>query len=132
GKVIKVADGDTITVLSKGKSHRVRFYGVDAPEKDQEYGLKSLDILKKLLLNKTVDIKEKEKDQYGRIVGTVYLDGENINLRQVKDGNAWWYRFFAEDEIELKNAEKEAREKKLGLWKSDSNTPPWEFRKKNR
>lgn len=47
GQVIKVADGDTITVLKNGEKVRVRFYGIDAPEKKQEYGIKSLDVLKK-------------------------------------------------------------------------------------
>ncbi|MGL5541946.1 MAG: thermonuclease family protein, partial [Fusobacteriaceae bacterium] len=89
GKVIEVADGDTVTVLSQGKSIRVRFYGVDAPEKNQEYGIKSLDALKKIIKNKTVEVLEKEKDQYGRVVGVVYLNGENVNLKQVADGNAW-------------------------------------------
>ncbi|MGL5023235.1 MAG: thermonuclease family protein [Cetobacterium sp.] len=44
GKVIKVADGDTITILEEnGDKTRVRFYGIDAPEKKQEYGIKSLE-----------------------------------------------------------------------------------------
>ena len=79
-----------------------------------------------------MEVLEKEKDQYGRVVGVVYLNGENVNLKQVADGNAWWYRFYAKEEPNLQIAEEEAREKKLGLWKASNPIPPWEFRRKNR
>ena len=132
GKVTKVADGDTITVLANGKSVRIRFYGIDAPEKKQDYGIKSLDVLKKLLDGKTVEIEEKDKDQYGRVVGVVFLNGENINLKQVAEGNAWWYKQYAKRDNDLKKAEERAREKKLGLWKNQDAIAPWEFRRKNK
>jgi endonuclease YncB( thermonuclease family) len=38
GKVVKVYDGDTITILVDGKKEKIRFYGIDAPEKKQSYG----------------------------------------------------------------------------------------------
>lgn len=37
-KVIKISDGDTITVLSGKEQTKVRLYGIDAPEKKQDYG----------------------------------------------------------------------------------------------
>ncbi|MGL4402331.1 MAG: thermonuclease family protein [Fusobacteriaceae bacterium] len=132
GKVTKVADGDTITVLTDGKSVRIRFYGIDAPEKKQDYGIKSLDVLKKLLDGKTVEIEEKDKDQYGRVVGVVFLNGENINLKQVAEGNAWWYKQYAKKDMDLKTAEEKAREKKIGLWQNSEPMAPWEFRRKNK
>lgn len=59
GKVVKVADGDTITILEKGKKVKIRFYGIDAPEKKQEYGVKSLSVLKDLLDNEIVKVQVK-------------------------------------------------------------------------
>ena len=39
GTVVKIADGDTITVLDSDKvQHRVRIAGIDAPEKNQPFG----------------------------------------------------------------------------------------------
>ena len=53
------------SVLKDGEKVRVRFYGIDAPEKKQEYGIKSLDVLKKMIDGKIVEIDVKDKDQYG-------------------------------------------------------------------
>ena len=38
GRVVGVSDGDTITVLSKGKPERIRLHGIDCPEKRQAFG----------------------------------------------------------------------------------------------
>ena len=38
GKLTNVADGDTITVLHDGQEERIRFYGIDCPEGDQNFG----------------------------------------------------------------------------------------------
>lgn len=132
GKVIKVADGDTITVLRDGEKVRVRFYGIDAPEKKQEYGIKSLDVLKKMIDGKIVEIDVKDKDQYGRVVGEVYYNKNNINLYMLETGNAWWYKQYSKGNLEYAKAEEKAKIEKLGLWKEKNPTPPWEFRKKNK
>lgn len=132
GKVIKVADGDTITIqTSNNEKIKIRLYGIDAPEKKQEYGIKSLDVLKKLSYGKTVDVEVKEKDRYGRTVGIVFLNGEEINLKMIETGNAWHYKKYAKEEMSYANAEAEARKKKLGLWNSDKQISPWEYRKIN-
>lgn len=132
GKVIKVADGDTITIqTSNNEKIKIRLYGIDAPEKKQEYGIKSLDVLKKLSYGKTVDVEVKEKDRYGRTVGIVFLNGEEINFKMIETGNAWHYKKYAKEKANYSNAEAEARKSKLGLWNSDKQIPPWEYRKLN-
>lgn len=133
GKVVKVADGDTITILEEnGDKTRVRFYGIDAPEKKQDYGIKSLNILKKLIDKKEVEIEIKNKDQYGRIVGVVYYDKININLYMLETGNAWWYKQYSKHNIEFKIAEEKAKSEKIGLWKEKNPTPPWIYRKEKK
>ncbi|MGL5936779.1 MAG: thermonuclease family protein [Cetobacterium sp.] len=133
GKVIKVADGDTITILEEnGENTRVRFYGIDAPEKKQEYGIKSLDVLKKLIDKKEVEIDVKDKDQYGRIVGIVYYNGMNVNLHMLETGNAWWYKHYSKHDVEFRVAEEKARLEKLGLLKENNPTPTWVYRKEKR
>ena len=132
GKVIKVADGDTITVLKDGEKVRIRLYGIDAPEKKQEYGIKSLDVLKKMIDGQVVEIDVKDKDQYGRVVGEVYYNGKNVNLYMLETGNAWWYKQYSKGNLEFAAAEEKAKLNKVGLWEDKDPVPPWEFRKKNK
>ncbi|SJZ90231.1 Endonuclease YncB, thermonuclease family [Cetobacterium ceti] len=129
GKVIKVADGDTITILDHHKKVKVRFYGIDAPEKTQEYGMKSKDILDHLLYGKYVNIDVKDIDQYGRTVGIVYYKHKNINVEMVKNGNAWWYKRYSKDNMELAAAEIYAKQEKKGLWEGKNPIAPWKYRK---
>ena len=129
GYVIGVSDGDTIKVLDADKKqHRIRFLGIDAPESSQAFGQKSKQYLSSLIFNKNVSINYKEKDQYGRILGTVFFENENINLKMVQAGLAWHYVHFAKDDKELAEAEKAAREAKLGLWADAKPVPPWDYR----
>jgi endonuclease YncB( thermonuclease family) len=78
GKVVKVADGDTITIVDdSGNKHRIRLGGIDAPEKDQPYGKESTQSLLELTSGKTVVIEYEKRDRYKRIIGKV-LVGENL------------------------------------------------------
>lgn len=108
GRVIKVADGDTITVIQNktNKKVRIRFYGIDAPEKSQEYGIKSLSVLKNLIDNEIVEVDVKDKDRYGRIVGVVYHNNRNVNLYMLETGNVWYYKQYAKGQYDYANAEK--------------------------
>ena len=90
GKVIGVSDGDTITVLDeldKGR-FRVRLFGIDCPEKSQDFGNVAKKHLSSLIFGKRVSIRFREIDRYGRIVGKVLLDGSDINLKMIEAGLA--------------------------------------------
>ena len=129
GYVIGVSDGDTVKVLDAAKTqHRIRLLGIDAPESSQAFGQKSKQYLSSLIFNKNISIDYKEKDKYGRILGTIYLEGENINLKMVQAGLAWHYVYFAKDNKELAEAEAAARKGKLGLWADAKPIPPWDYR----
>lgn len=74
GKVIKVADGDTITVIDSNKEqHRIRLAGIDAPEKGQPFGNASRKKLRELVAGKDVLVEFEKYDRYGRIVGKVWV-----------------------------------------------------------
>ncbi len=133
GYVVGVSDGDTIKVIDSGrKQHRVRLWGIDAPESRQAFGQKSKQYLSQMVFNKNVRIEYREKDKYGRILGTVYVDGENVNLKMVQAGLAWHYVYFAPEEKALADAEKMARKNNLGLWSDKGAVPPWDFRRSGR
>jgi endonuclease YncB( thermonuclease family) len=133
GKVVHIADGDTLTILDADKmQHKIRLHGIDAPESKQAFGTKAKEALASKIHEKTVRIVWKEKDQYGRIVGDVHLGDRNINIEMVRDGFAWWYKTYAPKSKTLEAAEEEAQKAKRGLWHDKNPEPPWEFRKKER
>lgn len=128
GKVVSVIDGDTIKILTKNKTvYKIRLNGIDAPEKSQAFGKKSKANLSKLVAGKVVDIRFKKTDRYGRILGTIFVDNQDINLRQIKDGYAWVYRRYCK-RADYYKAEGYARNRKLGLWYDKYPIPPWEYR----
>jgi len=133
GRVVSVADGDTFTLrLTNGDEVRVRLFGIDAPEQGQAFGRVSGNALKDAVLNKNVQVVQRDVDQYGRLVGTLYHDGRNINLEQVQAGLAWWYRNFAPDDRELEQAEAAAKRERRGLWRDTNPVPPWDWRRQQR
>ncbi|HKQ53241.1 MAG TPA: thermonuclease family protein, partial [Pyrinomonadaceae bacterium] len=134
GKVVRVSDGDTITVLdADNKQHRIRFQGIDAPESKQAYGQASKENLSKMVFGKQVTVTWDKVDKYRRTVGKVLLDGRDINIEQIKAGYAWHYKKYAEeqpaeDRVTYAQAEQEARAAKRGLWQDANPTPPGEWR----
>lgn len=130
GLVVRVSDGDTITVLDATKiQHRIRLYGIDAPESKQAFGRKSREYLSMLVASKNVRVEYKEYDRYNRILGKVYVGKTYVNFEMVAAGLAWHYAAFAPNENTFALAEQRARSEKIGLWADKSPTPPWEFRK---
>lgn len=134
GKVVKVSDGDTITVLDKeNKQHKIRFQGIDAPESKQAFGQASKENLANMIFGKEVKVVGSKTDRYGRTVAKILLDGRDINLEQIKAGFAWHYKAYEreqppEDRLTYSAAEAEARTARRGLWQDPNPTPPGEFR----
>jgi len=130
GKVISIADGDTITILDSSKTqHKIRLEHIDTPEKKQAFGAKAKQYLSSMIFGKNVKVEIKEKDRYGRYIGTVFLEKKNINLEMIKAGLAWHYKKYSKDKT-FAAAEALARKKKAGLWNEKKPIPPWEFRRK--
>lgn len=126
-KVIKISDGDTITVLSGKEQTKVRLYGIDAPEKKQDYGQRSKQFLASLIAGQIVEVEPKGKDRYKRTLGIIHHKGQDINAQMVLNGYAWAYVKYSKIYVDQ---EKLARENKLGLWQSSDPTPPWVWRKR--
>lgn len=120
GRVVGVADGDTITVLDASRQERnVRLDGIDAPEKAQPFGQRSKQSLSDLVYGKAVEVDTHKRDRYGRQVGKVLLQGKDVNLEQVSRGLAWHYKAYAheqtaQDQERYAAAEDAAREARRG------------------
>jgi len=136
GRVVGVADGDTITVLDAGhKSWKIRFAGIDAPEKAQPFGKVSKRNLSGLVFGRDVVVEHDKIDRWGRVVGKVTVDARDAGLEQVRAGLAWHYKAYeneqsVEDRRLHETAEQTARAAKIGLWADPDAVPPWVFRRR--
>jgi len=128
GKVVSVADGDTVTVLVEHTQIKVRLVEIDAPEKAQAFGNRSKQALAAMVFGKVVTAEEKGKDKYKRTLGHVLVDGLDANAEMVRQGYAWVYLKYSKNPALLR-LEQEAREGKRGLWVDNEPMPPWEWRK---
>lgn len=82
--------------------------------------------------NKDVKIEGKKKDRYGRLIGVVYLNNENINEKMVKTGNAWWYEQYDRKNLKMKQYQESAQKSRIGLFAKKGYVTPWEFRKRKK
>ena len=136
GRVVRVTDGDTIVILdSANAQHKIRLTGIDAPERKQAFGTKSKEHLSDEVAGKFVVVDYSKRDYYKRILGKVLLNGEDMNLEQVRAGLAWHYKKYQKEQSpedrQLYSAmEIEAREAGRGLWRDPAPVPPWEHRKR--
>ena len=84
----KVIDVDTIEL---DNCEKIRFVGVNTPERGVEGYITSKNFVQKLCLNKEVGIDiddSKHNDKYGRTLGVVIVDGKNLNEILLKEGLA--------------------------------------------
>lgn len=137
GRVVKVSDGDTITVLEGTTQHKIRLMGIDAPERAQPFGNRSKQALANNIAGKTVEVEYNKKDRYQRIIGKVTYMGYDINLRQIELGMAWHYKQYereqdVEDRSKYAQAEYLAQRDKVGLWSQGQAIAPWEWRRAKR
>lgn len=128
-RVVNVVDGDTVSVRVGVTNETVRFIGIDTPESVdprkpvQCFGREASARTKSLVGGKEVrlvaDASQGERDKYGRLLRYVELaDGTDVNLALVRDGYAheYTYRIPYARQDAYRQAEREAREGKRGLW----------------
>ncbi|MFA7399646.1 MAG: thermonuclease family protein [Sideroxydans sp.] len=138
GRVVGIADGDTVTVLdSSNTQYKIRLMGIDAPEKKMPFGQRSKENLSDLVFDKQVTVDYSKQDRYGRTVGKIIINGVDANLEQVKAGMAWHYKQYkreqsAADQLSYADAEEQARAGGKGLWVDADPVPPWSWRKEQK
>jgi len=135
GRVVGISDGDTLTLLDESrKQHKIRLAGIDSPEKGQPFGDYCKKSLSDLAYDRTVTIESNKRDHYGRVIGKVLVDGQDVNLEQVRRGCGWHYKKYQneqplEDRLSYNAAQDSARAAKVGLWADKDPVPPWDWRK---
>lgn len=132
-RVVEVMAGDTVYVVDSVHNNRkVWMSGIDAPQLEQLYGKEARRNLTSLVLDKYVDIDTVQSDKYGRITARLLKDDQDINLQQIKDGYAWYYRQdngLSDEQMQrYSEAELKARRDTRGLWESNA-VAPWDFRR---
>jgi micrococcal nuclease len=131
-RVVGISDGDTVKVLSSDRQQvKCRLHGIDAPESSQPYGQVSKTSLSDMVFGKNVTVEILDQDQYGRSVCRIILNGVDVNKVQLQRGLAWHYSRYSKD-VSYAQAERAARQQRLGLWADIDPTAPWSFRRDNK
>ena len=126
---IRVIDGDTVKGKVEGKQITIRLVEIDAPEMDQPFGLASKNFLIKLTSNEKITYTSEGEDRYGRTLGKLFKNKENLNALMVKSGLAWVYERYAKNQ-NLYVYQEVAKSKNLGLCQSKKPIAPWVWRRK--
>jgi endonuclease YncB( thermonuclease family) len=134
GKIVAVVNGDTIELASSPK-YRVRLAGIDAPEKNQSFGLSAAHHLAELALGKTARAECYKGEHDGLRICRVYVDEKDLALAQLDAGLAWWFQHYPREQSTVEAsryliAEARASRKSLGLWQEAKPVAPWIWRKK--
>ncbi len=138
GDLVSVADGDSFTLrAADGRIWQVRIAAIDAPERRQPWSDVARKRLRQHLQGREVRVEASKFDPYGRIVGNVFVVGEDVGLAQVSAGLAWHFRRYEREQEpaareRYARAEAVAREARRGLWHDAEPLPPWVFRSRMR
>jgi micrococcal nuclease len=121
--VVRVVDGDTIDVAVGGRTERVRFIGIDAPETGQCAAQAATWHVNHLLIGKLVrlegDRSQGNRDRYGRLLRYVRMpSGTNLNRYLVREGYAREYTYDQPYRYQaaFRADERTARDARRGLW----------------
>jgi endonuclease YncB( thermonuclease family) len=128
GRVVRVHDGDTLTVFVDRTQYRVRLVDIDAPELGQAFGKRSMHSLAGMCAGQPAHVIEKGKDRYRRILGRVTCGPYEANMEQVRRGMAWVFVRYAPKSSELYDLQAQARLDRRGLWVERGAVAPWEWR----
>ena len=135
-EVVKVIDGDTVTLEMDGKNETVRLIGIDTPETNdtrtgvQCFGAEATAYLKKIIGKRVAlekDVGQGERDKYDRLLGYLFAEnGVHLNKKMVEEGYAYEYTYddAYKYQKEYKAAEVAAKEAGRGLWAPDACPKP--------
>jgi micrococcal nuclease len=127
GTVVAVASGDTLTLRMANRTVLVRLAGIDAPEQGQPYGNRARKSLAMMTFGRRARVVATGDEHNGELVARLYVADVDVNAEMVRLGYAWAER-EANPEFDLLRLEREAKERRRGLWVSDGHIAPWQWR----
>ncbi len=134
--VIRVVDGDTISILYQGKTEKIRLLNVDTPEsvhpdpsRNTPLGKKASSYTRSRLSGKRValEFEDRKRGKYGRLLAYVILDNENFNLELVRKGWSPYYTKYGTSpsyHSQFTSAQEEARSRGVNVWHEDHLSAP--------
>lgn len=127
--VLNVIDGDTIDVTLNGREYRLRYIGVDTPERDEPYYAEATEANRQMVAGQTVILVQdvSETDSYGRLLRYVYLpDGRFVNAELLRQGMARLVTFPPDvaQQAYFGQLQEAARAANRGLWARNELTGP--------
>lgn len=128
GRVVSVADGDTLTLLHGREQLKIRLTEIDGPERGQPFGRRSAQSLRALCTGQLARVVLAGKDRYQRSLGRVWCAGVDANAEQIRRGMAWVYDHYVTDRS-LYPLQDAARAGRRGLWADAAPVPPWQWRR---
>lgn len=132
GRVVRIHDGDTLSLQAGAATQRVRLAQIDAPEQGQPWGRRARQALARLAEGRLARLVVVDRDDYGRTVGDLYVGELFVNEVLVREGHAWAYPRYVRSPG-IVPAEDEARRAGRGLWRlpAAERQPPWEWRRRH-
>ena len=131
--VVAIHDGDTLTARCGGpgawRRERVRISAIDAPESRQAFGQRARQGLAQLCFRQQARLYRLGHDHYGRTLAQVHCQGRDVAAAQVGAGLAWVYAPQAAQHPDLVALERQARQRRTGLWSQKRPLAPWDYRR---
>lgn len=126
--VLRVHDGDTLTLRCPERRFKLRLRGVDAPEYHQPQGAAARLALADKLSGQVLRVNSHAVDRYGRVIGDVWLADQELSMWMVTRGWAWC---APRAPATCKTLQEQARRQRFGLWQDENPEAPWAWRKKH-
>lgn len=121
-KIIAVVDGDTFVAIDRrGRRHKLRLKGVDAPEKDQPHGTHVRNEVRRLVAHRWVRVRLHGRDRYGRGLASVSTPEGDLAAWLVRQG--WAHALPGSG---LRSQQVLARLRRRGMWQSWRVQAPWD------
>jgi micrococcal nuclease len=126
--LVNVIDGDTVIIRDNGLTYHLRLLDIDAPERQQAFGIQSRRSLKQLCEHANIAVHLQGRDMYGRTLGYLYCNNTDASQAQIALGMAWFNARYSK-RLALDALQQQAQQQGLGLWQDTQPMPPWQWRK---